>query len=57
MIGPEPVSVLVCTRDRPDSLRETVKEILESDYKEFELYVIDQSSDDRTEKAIAIAHD
>ncbi len=53
MIGTEPVSVLVCTRDRPASLREAVREILDSDYKEFELHVIDQSSDDSTEKAIA----
>src|SRR5438045_8207868 len=53
MIGAEPVSVLVCTRERPSSLREADKEILDSDYKEFELYVIDQSSDDGSENAIA----
>jgi GT2 family glycosyltransferase len=53
MIGAEPVTVLVCTRDRPAALRKAVKEILDSNYKDFDFHVIDQSSDDSSEKVIA----
>jgi glycosyltransferase involved in cell wall biosynthesis len=42
----------VCTRDRPLSLRETVRGILENDYRDFDLYVIDQSSDGESERAL-----
>lgn len=52
MTGAEPVSVLVCTRDRAESLRKTIRAILESDFREFELHVIDQSSDDRSAEVI-----
>jgi glycosyltransferase involved in cell wall biosynthesis len=37
------VSLLVCTRNRPDSLSRTVQSLLASDSESFELIVIDQS--------------
>lgn len=53
MTTSEAVSVLVCTRDRPASLRDTVRGILENDYPDFELYVIDQSSGPESENVIS----
>jgi GT2 family glycosyltransferase len=52
MTASEAVSVLVCTRDRPASLRDTVRGILENDYHDFELYVIDQSDGRESEEAM-----
>lgn len=52
MTVPEAVSVIVCTRDRPVSLRETVRGILGNDYPDFELRVIDQSSGGESEDAV-----
>ena len=47
-----PVSVIVATRNRGDSIVNTVNSILANNYPNFELYVIDQSDDDLTEKAV-----
>jgi glycosyltransferase involved in cell wall biosynthesis len=52
MMEAAPVTVLVCTRNRPLSLKDTVRGILESDYPDFELHVIDQSTDDMSELAL-----
>jgi glycosyltransferase involved in cell wall biosynthesis len=40
------VSLLVCTRNRPDSLSRTVQSLLASDCESFELIVVDQSDPD-----------
>lgn len=51
MAGVEPaLSVVVCTRNRPDDLRACVASILASPNRDFELLVIDQS-DGKTELA------
>jgi GT2 family glycosyltransferase len=42
------VSVILCTRDRPESLRRSLRAILASTHREFELLVVDQSDDPRT---------
>ncbi|MCU1504971.1 MAG: glycosyl transferase family protein [Ilumatobacteraceae bacterium] len=47
------VTVLVCTRDRGDSIQSTVRSILASRHKSFELLVIDQSSDTATSSALS----
>lgn len=47
-----PISALISTRNRGDSIVPTIKSILANDYANFELLVIDQSDDDLTEKAI-----
>lgn len=38
-----PISVLVCTRNRPDDLRRCVTSILDGRFRRFELLVVDQS--------------
>ena len=45
-----PLSVVVCTRDRGGDAAKTVGSILENAYPCFELQVIDQSEDDRTQR-------
>jgi len=53
-----PVSALVCTRSRGSGVVATIKSILGSDYPDFSLLVLDQSDDERTEKALlAFRHD
>jgi GT2 family glycosyltransferase len=47
-----PVSVLVCTRNRPDSLVRTVRSLLEHPGS-FELILMDQSDDSSTRDALA----
>jgi glycosyltransferase involved in cell wall biosynthesis len=46
------VSVLICTRDRKEGLLTAVRSVMSSGYENYELYVIDQSSDDETERAV-----
>jgi len=38
-----PISVVVCTRDRPDQLRDVLNSLSELDYPEFELLVVDNN--------------
>jgi glycosyltransferase involved in cell wall biosynthesis len=45
---PTPVSVAVCTRNRPQELRRCLHSLLTSDSQPTEVLVIDQSDDDRT---------
>jgi len=47
-----PVSVLICTRSRGDSVVATIESILANDYPTFSLLVLDQSDDDLTETAL-----
>jgi glycosyltransferase involved in cell wall biosynthesis len=47
------VSVVVTTRNRPAHIRRAVETILGCDYPAFELCVVDQSTDDATEAALA----
>jgi glycosyltransferase involved in cell wall biosynthesis len=42
------MSVVVCTRDRPDSIGHTLASIAAQTYPHFELLVVDQSRDDST---------
>ncbi len=50
---PELVSAVVCTRNRGDSIVQTIESILANTYPRFELIVVDQSTDDRTAAAAA----
>ncbi len=45
-------SAIVCTRNRGEQVVDTVRSILANAYSNFELVIVDQSSDDRTETAI-----
>ena len=47
------ITALVCTRGRGALVANTVRGILASDYPDFELHVIDQSTDDASEAALA----
>jgi glycosyltransferase involved in cell wall biosynthesis len=49
------VSVIVCTRDRPQDLRVALPAILATNYRDFELVVVDQSVDDETSEMVAAA--
>ena len=46
------VSVVICTRNRGDNVVPTVNAILKNDYPNFELFVVDQSTDELTAKAL-----
>lgn len=48
-----PVSVLICTRNRPEKLGRTIASILSGAFTDFELIIVDQSTDDRTQRVIA----
>jgi GT2 family glycosyltransferase len=50
---PPEVSVIVCTRDRAESCRQTVARILETQPAYSELIVVDQSGDRATESALS----
>jgi glycosyltransferase involved in cell wall biosynthesis len=48
-LAPKPsLSVLVCTRNRPEKLRRAVASILANSFSDFELVVVDQSTDGKT---------
>jgi glycosyltransferase involved in cell wall biosynthesis len=46
------VSAVICTRNRPDLIGNAVASVLGNQHDDFELVVIDQSSDDATERAV-----
>jgi glycosyltransferase involved in cell wall biosynthesis len=48
---PPLVSVLICTRDRPEGLVTAVRSVQVSGYENYELWILDQSSSDETERA------
>jgi len=47
------VSAVICTRNRPDMIRQAVTSVLANDHPDFDLTVIDQSTTDETRQAIA----
>ena len=52
------MTALVCTRNRGAQVVDAVRSILANDHADFELIVVDQSTDDLTESAIAeMRHD
>ena len=50
---PPRVSVVICTRNRADKIRQAVESVLAVDHDSFDLTVIDQSTADDTRQAIA----
>lgn len=54
-----PVSVVICTRNRPGLIGNAVASVMANDYPSFDVLVVDQSTDDRTGeivRAIAAQH-
>lgn len=50
-----PITVVIPTRNRGDLISETIAALREVDYPEFNVLVVDQSTDDRTRQAVARA--
>jgi glycosyltransferase involved in cell wall biosynthesis len=51
------VSVVVCTRDRPESILVTLRSLLAMHYRPFEIVLVDNApSSDATEEAVLAAH-
>jgi glycosyltransferase involved in cell wall biosynthesis len=48
----EPISVLICTRNRPDDIVLVMPHIMLQDYPNYEVIIIDQSSDDLSEQRV-----
>ena len=51
------LSVLICTRNRPAKLRRAVDSVLANSFRDFELIVVDQSTDRATSDALATIND
>lgn len=46
------ISVIICTRNRPETLGRAVESVLAQDYPSFEVLVLDQSGDERSEVVV-----
>ena len=46
------ISVVICTRDRPDTIGAALDSVVAQDYPEFDVLVIDQSHGDETERIV-----
>jgi glycosyltransferase involved in cell wall biosynthesis len=51
------LSVLICTRNRADKLKRAVDSVLANSFTDYELIVVDQSTDGRTAAALATIDD
>ncbi len=47
-----PVSVIICTRDRPEDLARCLPTVLANDYPDFDVIVVDQSATDATQRVV-----
>jgi len=46
------LSVVICTRNRPDTLGQALESVAECDYPSFDVHVMDQSTDDKSQKVV-----
>jgi glycosyltransferase involved in cell wall biosynthesis len=46
------VSVVICTRDRPDTIGQALESVAECDYPNFDVHIMDQSTNDRTKEIV-----
>ena len=46
------VSVVICTRNRPDTVGQALESVAECDYPTFDVHVMDQSTDEETKKIV-----
>jgi glycosyltransferase involved in cell wall biosynthesis len=54
---PPILSVAICTRIRADKLKRAVDSVLANSFADFELFVVDQSTDGKTAAALAMTVD
>ena len=52
----QPISVLICTRNRPDDIILVMPHIMSQDYPDYEVVIIDQSADDVSEQRVKAAY-
>lgn len=46
------ISVVICTRDRPDTVGQAVESVAECDYANFDMHIMDQSTNDATREIV-----
>jgi len=46
------ISVIICTRDRPDLIGQAVESVASCDYPDFDVHIMDQSTTDATERVV-----
>jgi GT2 family glycosyltransferase len=46
------VSVVICTRNRPDTLGQALESVAECEFPGFDVHVMDQSTDDKSQKVV-----
>ena len=46
------VSAIICTRNRPDKIGNAIESVLANSYPDFDLTIIDQSTNDETETIV-----
>ena len=46
------VSVVICTRNRPDTLGQALESVAECEYPSFDVHIMDQSTDDKSQKVV-----
>jgi GT2 family glycosyltransferase len=46
------VSVVICTRNRPDTLGQALESVAECEYPSFDIHIMDQSTDDKSQKVV-----
>jgi glycosyltransferase involved in cell wall biosynthesis len=47
------ISVVICTRDRPDTIGQAVESVAECDYPQFDMHIMDQSTNERTRDIVS----
>jgi GT2 family glycosyltransferase len=50
--APMKISVVICTRDRPDTVGQAVESVAECDYPNFDMHVMDQSTNELTREIV-----
>ena len=55
-IGKDPVSIIICARNEEKNLMENIPAIMDQDFKEFEVVVVNDSSWDDTEAILKALH-
>lgn len=46
------ISVVICTRDRPDTIGQAIESVSECEYPSFDIHIMDQSTTDQTRRIV-----